>query len=121
MHKEMGLVTQVFDEEAMGDLVGDIAIGHTRYSTTGSPRLPNAQPMRFEHRQIGPVVLAHNGNLINAGELRAELAADGVEFVSTSDTEVLGRLLVRDRRSHASTPLCGGPCPASKAPTACSS
>ena len=95
MHKEMGLVSQVFDAESMGNLVGDIAIGHTRYSTTGSPRLPNAQPMRFEHGQIGPVVLAHNGNLINAGEIRAELAGDGVEFVSTSDTEVLGRLLVR--------------------------
>ena len=95
MHKEMGLVAQVFDNEVIGDLIGDIAIGHTRYSTTGSPRLPNAQPMRFEHGQIGPVVLAHNGNLINAGEIRAELAGEGVDFVSTSDTEVLGRLLVR--------------------------
>ncbi len=95
MHKEMGLVSQVFDAEAMAPLVGDIAIGHTRYSTTGSPRLPNAQPMRFEHGQLGPLALAHNGNLINAGEVREELAADGVEFVSTSDTEVLGRLLVR--------------------------
>ena len=95
MHKEMGLVAQVFDNEVIGDLIGDIAIGHTRYSTTGSPRLPNAQPMRFEHAQIGPVVLAHNGNLINAGEIRAELAGEGVDFVSTSDTEVLGRLLVR--------------------------
>jgi amidophosphoribosyltransferase len=95
MHKEMGLVSQVFDAEAMGALDGDLAIGHTRYSTTGSPRLPNAQPMRFEHAQIGPLVLAHNGNLINAGDVRAELAAEGVEFVSTSDTEVLGRLLVR--------------------------
>ncbi len=95
MHKEMELVAQVFDAEAMAPLVGDIAIGHTRYSTTGSPRLPNAQPMRFEHGQLGPLALAHNGNLINAGEVREELAADGVEFVSTSDTEVLGRLLVR--------------------------
>jgi len=95
MHKEMGLVAQVFDNDVIGTLTGDIAIGHTRYSTTGSPRLPNAQPMRFEHGQIGPVVLAHNGNLTNAGEIRAELAADGVEFDSTSDTEVLGRLLTR--------------------------
>ena len=95
MHKEMGLVAQVFDTEAMGPLAGDIAIGHTRYSTTGSPRLPNAQPMRFEHTQLGPVVLAHNGNLINAGEIRSELAGEGVEFLSTSDTEVLGRLLAR--------------------------
>ena len=95
MHKEMVLVAQVFDNEVIGDLIGDIAIGHTRYSTTGSPRLPNAQPMRFEHSQIGPIVLAHNGNLINAGDIRAELAGEGVDFVSTSDTEVLGRLLVR--------------------------
>ncbi|HXZ98849.1 MAG TPA: amidophosphoribosyltransferase [Candidatus Binatia bacterium] len=95
MHKDMGLVSQVFDTEVMQDLAGDIAIGHTRYSTTGSPRLPNAQPMRFEHSQIGPVVLAHNGNLINAGDIRAELAGEGLEFVSTSDTEVLGRLLTR--------------------------
>ena len=96
MHKEMELVAQVFDAEAMAPLVGDIAIGHTRYSTTGSPRLPDAQPMRFEHGQLGPLALAHNGNLINAGEVREELAAAaGVEFVSTSDTEVLGRLLVR--------------------------
>jgi amidophosphoribosyltransferase len=95
MHKEMGLVAQVFDTETINTLAGDIAIGHTRYSTTGSPRLPNAQPMRFEHGQIGSLALAHNGNLINAGDIREEFAADGVEFVSTSDTEVLGRLLVR--------------------------
>jgi amidophosphoribosyltransferase len=95
VHKDMGLVSQVFDSGIIAGLVGDIAIGHTRYSTTGSPRLPNAQPMRFEHAQVGPFVLAHNGNLINAGEIRAELVEDGVEFVSTSDTEVLGRLLVR--------------------------
>jgi amidophosphoribosyltransferase len=94
-HKEMGLVSQVFGTETMEGLIGDIAIGHTRYSTTGSPRLPNAQPMRFEHSQIGPFLIAHNGNLINAGDIRADLAGDGVEFVSTSDTEVLGRLLAR--------------------------
>jgi amidophosphoribosyltransferase len=95
MHKEMGLVSQVFDAENMGHLVGDIAIGHTRYSTTGSPRLPNAQPMSFEHPTLGPIVLAHNGNLVNAADLRADLAADGVDFETTSDTEVLGKLITR--------------------------
>jgi len=93
--KEMGLVSQVFDAENMGELVGDVAIGHTRYSTTGSPRLPNAQPMRFEHPQVGPIVLAHNGNLVNAAEVRRQLVDEHVDFESTSDTEVLGRLLTR--------------------------
>src|SRR5712691_5799287 len=95
MHKEMGLVSQVFDTENIGELTGDIAIGHTRYSTTGSPRLPNAQPMRFEHPQLGPVLLAHNGNLVNTHQLREELAAAGATFETTSDTEVLGALLTR--------------------------
>lgn len=95
MHKEMGLVSQVFDAENLGDLVGDVAIGHTRYSTTGSPRLPNAQPMHFDHPQVGPIVLAHNGNLVNASQVRSALVEQHVDFESTSDTEVLGRLLIR--------------------------
>ena len=95
MHKEMGLVSQVFDQPALEALSGFVAIGHTRYSTTGSPRLPNAQPMRFDHPVVGPFLLAHNGNLVSAAALRDELAADGVEFDSTSDTEVLGHLLAR--------------------------
>jgi amidophosphoribosyltransferase len=93
MHKEMGLVSQVFDQEALDQLHGHIAIGHTRYSTTGSTRLPNAQPMLFEHPTIGPFLLAHNGNLVNATELRDELHAQGVEISTSSDTEVLGLML----------------------------
>ena len=95
MHKDMGLVAQVFDSETIAELRGDIAIGHTRYSTTGSPRLPNAQPMMFEHPEIGSLALAHNGNLINAEELREQMAAEGEMFDTSSDTEVLGRLLTR--------------------------
>ncbi|MBJ7608105.1 MAG: amidophosphoribosyltransferase [Candidatus Dormibacteraeota bacterium] len=95
MVKEMGLVSQVFDQESLDALHGHIAVGHTRYSTTGSTRLPNAQPMRFNHPTIGPFLLAHNGNLINAAELRDELRAQGVEFETTSDTEALGLLLAR--------------------------
>jgi len=93
MHKEMGLVSQVFDQEALDDLHGHIAIGQPRYSTTGSTRLPHAPPMPFEHPIIGPFLLAHNGNLVNSTELRDELQAQGVELETTSDTEVLGLML----------------------------
>ncbi|HZB97707.1 MAG TPA: amidophosphoribosyltransferase [Candidatus Sulfotelmatobacter sp.] len=95
VHRQMGLVSQVFDQDDLLGLPGFVAIGHTRYSTTGSARLTNAQPMRFEHGQIGPLALAHNGNLVNAAELRVDLVEQGVEFESTSDTEVIGSLLTR--------------------------
>jgi len=94
-HKGMGLVSQVFDQTSLARLRGQIAIGHTRYSTTGSAKLPNAQPMRFEHPQIGPFLLAHNGNLTNAQAVRARLESQGVGFASSSDTEIVGRLLAR--------------------------
>lgn len=97
VRKEMGLVSQVFDQESIDELKGNIAIGHTRYSTTGSTRLVNAQPMRVDHPTLGPVLIAHNGNLVNAGKLRDELAARGVAFETTSDTEVLGALLAQTR------------------------
>src|SRR5471030_1601440 len=93
IRKEMGLVSQVFDQEIIDDLKGNIAIGHTRYSTTGSPKLDNAQPMSVEHPTLGPVVIAHNGNIVNAGKLRDELITKGFHFETTSDTEVLGALL----------------------------
>jgi amidophosphoribosyltransferase len=102
--KEMGLVSQVFDQEIIDDLKGYIAIGHTRYSTTGSAKLSNAQPMRMEHPTIGPVMIGHNGNLVNATKLRDELSAKGVAFETTSDTEVIGALLAQteaDSLEHA--------------------
>ncbi|HZU77409.1 MAG TPA: amidophosphoribosyltransferase, partial [Dehalococcoidia bacterium] len=91
--KEMGLVSQVFDQESIESLTGHIAIGHTRYSTTGSTRLHNAQPMQLTHPQIGTVMIAHNGNLVNAQRLRQELRDRGSTFETTSDSEVLGELL----------------------------
>jgi amidophosphoribosyltransferase len=95
--KEMGLVSQVFDQETIDGLRGNIAIGHTRYSTTGSARLLNAQPISVEHPTIGPVVIAHNGNLVNATKLRDELITKGFDFETTSDTEVLGALIAQTK------------------------
>jgi amidophosphoribosyltransferase len=95
MHKEMGLVTQVFHEETLAGLRGGLAVGHTRYSTTGASALRNAQPIHCQSR-VGEIAVAHNGNLINARELRAELAAGGETFDGTSDSEVIARLLVRN-------------------------
>jgi amidophosphoribosyltransferase len=94
--RDMGLVAQVFDEQKLHGLHGDVAIGHTRYSTTGSTQWANAQPLI----QRGPgrtVALGHNGNLVNATELRAELAAEGVPLRTTSDTEVIAALIANDR------------------------
>lgn len=95
IHKQMGLVSQVFDQPDLDGLPGHIAIGHTRYSTTGSAKLLNAQPMRIEHPQLGPIAFGHNGNLTNTHVLRAELVAAGCNFETTSDTEVIGALLAR--------------------------
>ena len=92
MHRDMGLVTQVFQEEALASLTGHIAIGHTRYSTTGSSILRNVQPMRCECN-YGEVALAHNGDLINASSIRAELEAQGTTFETTNDSEVIVKLI----------------------------
>ena len=92
MHKDVGLVSQVFDEDIIASLKGHMAIGHTRYSTTGSDNVNNAQPM-FLDTLHGPVALAHNGNLINAGALRHQLMAQGMGFTSTSDTQVMIMML----------------------------
>jgi amidophosphoribosyltransferase len=90
-HKAMGLVPQVFNEEILSTLQGDLAIGHVRYSTTGSSRIENAQPLEFTVNDI-PVVLAHNGNLVNADSLRALLESEGFKFSTTSDTEIIAAL-----------------------------
>ena len=90
----MGLVAQVFDEEDLGLLPGHIAIGHTRYSTTGSSRICNAQPFHVTGA-AGELALGHNGNLVNAEFLRAELIEQGVEFTSGTDSEVIAQMLVR--------------------------
>ena len=95
LRRGMGLVNQVFDENALDDLPGHMACGHTRYSTTGASEIRNAQPI-FCQTQIGEIAIAHNGNLINAKELREELEAEGERFDSTSDSEVLARILTRN-------------------------
>ncbi|MBI5842449.1 MAG: amidophosphoribosyltransferase [Chloroflexi bacterium] len=95
MHKGVGLVSHVFTPNAMMDLKGHYAIGHTRYSTTGSSSLRNAQPFMIETIN-GPLALAHNGNLINSAELRNELMQQGVGFSSSSDTEVMTMMLARN-------------------------
>jgi amidophosphoribosyltransferase len=92
MHKDVGLVSQVFNPDNLGDLEGDYCIGHTRYSTTGSPNVQNAQPYLIETMH-GPIAVAHNGNLVNADELRHELLQHGVGLSSSSDTEVITMLL----------------------------
>ncbi|NWG13951.1 MAG: amidophosphoribosyltransferase [Acidobacteria bacterium] len=97
LHKDMGHVADVFDEERLEKLPGSSAIGHVRYSTAGSSELTNAQPIVIDSWR-GPVALAHNGNLINASQIRRELERDGAIFHSTSDSEVILHLLSRSKR-----------------------
>jgi amidophosphoribosyltransferase len=89
--RDQGLVSQVFDEYKLGSLVGEMAIGHVRYSTTGASQWENAQPIvRDDTRTLA---LAHNGNLINAVELQSELRDQDVALRSTSDSEIMAALL----------------------------
>jgi amidophosphoribosyltransferase len=90
--RDMGLVTQVFDEQKLRGLRGELAIGHTRYSTTGSSHWANAQPL-VQHGSARTIALGHNGNLTNAAELRDELAAQGHSLSTTADTEVIAALI----------------------------
>lgn len=92
IRKDMGLVAQIFQEEDLSYLKGDAAIGHTRYSTTGSSRLENAQPFLVEGHN-GPIALAHNGNIVNADMLRSQLEAEGCDFVTSTDSEVIAHLV----------------------------
>jgi amidophosphoribosyltransferase len=93
--RDMGLVAQVFNEQQLHALPGEVAIGHTRYSTTGANRWANAQPL-IHHGRERTIALGHNGNLVNVEELRTELAEDGVKLVSGSDSEVIAALVARD-------------------------
>ena len=97
-HRGMGLVPDIFTHETLQALPGDIAIGHTRYSTAGSSELANAQPSIVQYH-AGPLTLAHNGNLTNAESLREELTRLGSIFQSSSDSEVLVHLIARSRGS----------------------
>src|SRR5213594_3251102 len=93
-HRGMGLVSDVFSETVLAGLPGDVAIGHTRYSTAGSSVLANAQPILAGYHE-GPLALAHNGNLTNAEALRSDLVAKGSIFQTSSDSEVLIHLIAR--------------------------
>ncbi len=93
VYKDMGLVTQVFDEQSLDSLQGGhIAVGHVRYSTTGSTHWENAQPI-YKSYSKGAFALAHNGNLINSKQLRSKLSQNGSRFRSTGDTEVIASLI----------------------------
>ena len=92
LHKNLGLVSQVFTPANLAPLTGHFAIGHTRYSTTGSSTQRNAQPFLID-TQHGPIAVAHNGNLVNAAQLRQELLHHGVGMSSTSDSEVITMML----------------------------
>jgi amidophosphoribosyltransferase len=113
LHKDIGLVGQVFNAQNLAPLHGHYAIGHTRYSTTGSSAARNAQPFLIE-TQHGPLGVAHNGNLVNAGELRRELLERGVGLSSSSDSEVMTMMLAGapgqawDERIRNSMPLGRG-------------
>jgi amidophosphoribosyltransferase len=96
LHKSMGLVADIFGAEALARLPGDVAIGHTRYSTAGQSRIENAQPF-LSNGALGPIAVAHNGNLVNAEEIRARLEEQGAIFVGSSDTELLLHLIARER------------------------
>ena len=88
LHKDMGLVSQVFDQDVLARMPGDLGIGHNRYSTTGSSKVCNAQPVVLMTR-LGAFALAHNGNLVNASDLRRVVDNGQVEFTSTTDSELI--------------------------------
>ena len=93
-HRDMGLVSHVFSPEVLAQLPGQLAIGHTRYSTTGASRRCNAQPIIVETK-LGKLALAHNGNLVNTAELQAYLLAKGCELTTTIDSEMIA-LIIRE-------------------------
>ncbi len=100
-HKDMGLVSEVFDKQKLDELCGQIAIGHVRYSTAGGSVVENCQPLVMRYVK-GTLGLAHNGNLTNAYELRSELEQRGAIFQTTIDSEVIAYTVARERlKCHA--------------------
>lgn len=92
LHKDMGLVSQVFHGDTLQRLPGYLAVGHTRYSTTGSSRVVNAQPAVVDTHRL-PLALAHNGNLVNANQLREELLEQNYNLLTTTDSEMIALLM----------------------------
>ncbi|MGB7274087.1 MAG: amidophosphoribosyltransferase, partial [Geitlerinemataceae cyanobacterium] len=115
VHKGMGLVSQVFNESLLDELPGTLAIGHTRYSTTGSSHVGNAQPILVETR-LGTLALAHNGNLVNVVQLREELHRRKCDFNMTSDSEAIAVAIASEvdggkdwvEATLSALPLCQG-------------
>jgi len=94
--KGMGLVSEIFTEDVLAKLPGPMAIGHTRYSTTGDSALLNAQPIRVDSTK-GLIAIAHNGNLVNLGNIRARLEQEGAYFQTTSDSEIIVQLIAHSK------------------------
>src|SRR5947209_5135149 len=103
-HRGMGLVSQIFNGEVLNGLKGTMAIGHTRYSTTGSSHIRNAQPLTGNCR-LGQIAIAHNGNLTNAAQVRDELEAEGLMFQTTVDSEIILNLLAQPTLAGAENNL----------------
>ena len=94
VHKQMGTIAEVFNPQTLGDLQGRIALGHVRYATAGSCTIDNAQPL-VQSSKLGTIAVAHNGQLINYEQLREMLEDAGCTFQSTSDTEVIVKMIAR--------------------------
>ena len=116
----MGLVSQIFNGDVLHDLVGNMAVGHTRYSTTGSSHLRNAQPLTVDCAR-GQIAIAHNGNLTNAAQLRDELEASGSIFQTTVDSEIILHLMAQPTLERPAKIISSKPSAASKAPIRSSS
>ncbi len=102
-YKGMGLVSDVFDEKAIKSLLGKIAIGHVRYSTTGSSHAKNVQPFVVRHKK-GSMAIAHNGNLTNTCELHEALEDKGTIFQTSMDSEIIAHLIARSTENPTNNP-----------------
>jgi amidophosphoribosyltransferase len=109
MYKDMGEVVDIFTEDVLSKLTGTLAIGHTRYSTAGDSAWLNAQPIKVDCNK-GMIALAHNGNLVNALEIRNRLETQGSIFQSTSDTEVIVHLIAQSREQTLPEAICDALC-----------
>ena len=105
-YKGMGLVNEVFTPEHLESMKGDIGVGHVRYSTAGSSTRENAQPLVLNYVK-GTLALAHNGNLINANELRHDLEYTGAIFQTTIDSEVIAYIIARERLNSTASEEAG--------------
>src|SRR5918999_3127322 len=94
--REMGYVNEIFDQQTLATLPGHVAIGHTRYSTAGESKLSNAQPILIDCVH-GQMAIAHNGNIVNANEIKDRLVSQGSIFQTNSDTEVVVHLYARSQ------------------------